>query len=92
MHASDNLDGRFASVGHKLKSSVNMLGMAGLVPLVLDIERINLRGALEAPELVSSLTADMEGVQGPLPGFERGNSGQNASFERTAPRVKQHTG
>ena len=28
-------------LAHKLKSSVNMLGMAGLVPLVLDIERIS---------------------------------------------------
>ena len=41
-----------------------MLGMAGLVPLVLDIERISKfeEEPSRLPELVSSLTADMEVV------------------------------
>ena len=51
-------------LAHKLKSSVNMLGMAGLVPLVLDIERISKfeEEPSRLPELVSTLTADMEVV------------------------------
>lgn len=51
-------------LAHKLKSSVNMLGMVGLVPLVLDIERISKfeEEPSRLPELVSTLTADMEVV------------------------------
>ena len=51
-------------LAHKLKSSVNMLGMAGLVALVLDIERISKfeEEPSRLPELVSTLTADMEVV------------------------------
>ena len=51
-------------LAHKLKSSVHMLGMAGLVPLVLDIERISKFGQdpSRLPELVSALTSDMEVV------------------------------
>ena len=51
-------------LAHKLKSSVNMLGMAGLLPLVLDIERISKFGEepTKLPELVSTLTRDMEVV------------------------------
>ena len=51
-------------MAHKLKSSVNMLGMSGLVPLVLDIERISKfeEEPSRLPELVSTLTAEMEVV------------------------------
>ena len=51
-------------LAHKLKSSVNMLGMSGLVPLVLDIERISKfeEEPSRLPELVSTLTAEMEVV------------------------------
>ena len=58
-------EGRWADLhplAHKLKSSVNMLGMRGLVPMVLDIERISKFGEDPSalPELVSMLTRDME--------------------------------
>lgn len=64
-------EGRWADLhplAHKLKSSVNMLGMRGLVPVVLDIERISKFGEDPSalPELVSTLTQDMEVVCGVL--------------------------
>jgi len=64
-------EGRWADLhplAHKLKSSVNMLGMRGLVPMVLDIERISKFGEDPSalPDLVSTLTQDMEVVCGVL--------------------------
>jgi HPt (histidine-containing phosphotransfer) domain-containing protein len=49
-------------VAHKLKSSVNMLGMAGLAPLVLEIERKSKfnQDLASLPGLVSDLNAEME--------------------------------
>ena len=49
-------------VAHKLKSSVNMLGMAGLAPLVLEIERKSKFNQYLAslPGLVSDLNSEME--------------------------------
>ncbi|MGB1383896.1 MAG: Hpt domain-containing protein [Flavobacteriales bacterium] len=49
-------------VAHKLKSSVNMLGMAGLAPLVLEIERKSKfnQDLASLPGLVSDLNSEME--------------------------------
>ena len=51
-------------VAHKLKSSVNMLGMSGLLPLVLDIERTSKfeENPTQLPQLVSELTVLMDSV------------------------------
>jgi len=49
-------------VAHKLKSSVNMLGMAGLAPLVLEIERKSKfnQDLASLPGIVSDLNSEME--------------------------------
>jgi len=49
-------------VAHKLKSSVNMLGMAGLASLVLEIERKSKfnQDLASLPGLVSDLNSEME--------------------------------
>jgi HPt (histidine-containing phosphotransfer) domain-containing protein len=49
-------------VAHKLKSSVNMLGMAGLAPLVLEIERKSKfnQDLASLPGLVSDVNSEME--------------------------------
>ena len=49
-------------VAHKLKSSVNMLGIAGLAPLVLEIERKSKfnQDLASLPGLVSDLNSEME--------------------------------
>ena len=51
-------------LAHKLKSSVTMLGMEALTPLVLEIERISKFGQdpSSLPELVSRLTLELETV------------------------------
>lgn len=51
-------------LAHKLKSSVTMLGMEALTPLVLEIERISKfgRDPSALPELVSRLTLELETV------------------------------
>ncbi|MEC8401226.1 MAG: Hpt domain-containing protein [Bacteroidota bacterium] len=51
-------------LAHKLKSSVTMLGMTGLAPLVLEIERTSKFGGNPStlPQLVSDLTSQMEAV------------------------------
>ncbi len=51
-------------LAHKMKSSVNMLGMAGLVTLILDIEHTSKFGKnpSKLPGLVSELTSEMEVV------------------------------
>lgn len=48
-------------LAHKLKSSIGMLGMAGLMPIVQDIERISKFGEDPGllPELVSSLHGEL---------------------------------
>ena len=49
-------------VAHKLKSSVNMLGMAGLAPLVLEFERKSKfkDDPASLPGLVADLVSEME--------------------------------
>ena len=51
-------------LAHKLKSSVTMLGMEALTPLVLDIERISKFGhdPSALPGLVSKLTLELETI------------------------------
>ena len=49
-------------IAHKLKSSVNMLGMTGLAPIVLEIEKTSKFGQdpTSLPELVSELNVQLE--------------------------------
>lgn len=51
-------------LAHKLKSSVTMLGMTGLAPLVLEIERTSKFGGNPStlPQLVSDLISQIEVV------------------------------
>lgn len=49
-------------IAHKLKSSVNMLGMTGLAPIVMEIERTSKfsQDPSTLPGLVSELTVQLE--------------------------------
>lgn len=51
-------------IAHKLKSSVKMLGMTGLMPLVVEIERKSKFGedVITLPQLVSELNGMLESL------------------------------
>ena len=90
MHASDNLGGRICTVGPQTQVQCQHAGHVGFGAARVDIELISkFEEELEAPELVSTLTAEMEVVCKALSqDLSEAMAGRTLP-ERTAPRKRR---